>query len=104
MQIYDNDFRKYFLSYFSEMKDPRIKRTNCHHFDDIVLIVPNLNKVRDYSQDYISGYPTSKEQQNRTPYAVYQNVWMKVIQVYIAIWGKRCFLCRLQDSYANIKN
>ena len=27
-----------FLSYFSEMKDPRIERTKRHLFDDIVFI------------------------------------------------------------------
>jgi len=32
------NFKKNFLSYFSEMKDPRIERTKHHLFDDIVFI------------------------------------------------------------------
>ena len=30
--------RNNFLSYFSEMKDPRVERTKRHLFDDIVFI------------------------------------------------------------------
>ena len=32
------NFKNNFLSYFSEMKDPRIERTKHHLFDDIVFI------------------------------------------------------------------